>query len=244
MIILAIDTCERHCSAALVDIQTRAGQYQKCLAQASQDIGRGHAERLIPMIDELLAATGLGYGDIDRIGVTTGPGTFTGLRVGLSVARGLALSLDIPCVGVTSLMVLAAQSDQPDQPDQPDQTVQVVQAGRFGPVHCVILGRGGQAFYQAFDMQAGLPVAQALPQGLYADEIQAKIQAQPGRMTGSGVSLLGVDMQTGAAADAAIDPVTVAKLAFFLEPSDHRPDPTYFRQADAVVGKAALPVGP
>lgn len=68
---------------------------------------RGQAERLFPMLDEVLAEAGVHYQDLDAIGVATGPGNFTGLRIAVSAARGLALSLGIPAVGVTLFDALA-----------------------------------------------------------------------------------------------------------------------------------------
>lgn len=73
------------------------------LAEETADLGRGHAEHLIGQIGRSLETAGISYSDLDRIVVSTGPGSFTGVRVGLSVARGLALSLNLPVVGITSL---------------------------------------------------------------------------------------------------------------------------------------------
>lgn len=71
-------------------------------------MARGQAERLMPLIEELLRAEGLRYRDLDRIGVGVGPGNFTGIRISVSAARGLALSLGIPAVGVSCLDALRA----------------------------------------------------------------------------------------------------------------------------------------
>ncbi len=68
---------------------------------------RGHAEALFPMIEALLADAGASYGDLTRIAICTGPGSFTGLRVGVAAARGLALGLGIPAIGVTRFQALA-----------------------------------------------------------------------------------------------------------------------------------------
>jgi tRNA threonylcarbamoyladenosine biosynthesis protein TsaB len=68
----------------------------------------GQAERLIPMIDAVCAEAGMRLPDLDLLAVTVGPGSFTGIRVGLAAARGLALATGLPCVGVTSFAAVAA----------------------------------------------------------------------------------------------------------------------------------------
>jgi tRNA threonylcarbamoyladenosine biosynthesis protein TsaB len=69
---------------------------------------RGHAEALMPLIARVIKSAGIAFASLDRIAVTTGPGSFTGLRVGLSAARGIALAADKPVVGVTTLTAYAA----------------------------------------------------------------------------------------------------------------------------------------
>ncbi|SEM74778.1 tRNA (adenosine(37)-N6)-threonylcarbamoyltransferase complex dimerization subunit type 1 TsaB [Palleronia pelagia] len=96
--LLAFDTSAAHCAAAL-----RSGGSLVALAQ--EDMARGQAERLIPMLEELLSQAGLCWGDLDALAVGIGPGNFTGLRVGVAAARGLALGLDRPCHGVSSFDV-------------------------------------------------------------------------------------------------------------------------------------------
>ncbi len=99
---LTLDTASINCA---VHIQNGQGEsYHLCEA-----IGRGHAERILPMIDEALSALSMDYRDIKRLGVTVGPGSFTGVRVGLSVARGLALALDCPLIGISLLDALSCE---------------------------------------------------------------------------------------------------------------------------------------
>ena len=103
MLILAIDTALDACAAAVLD--TEAG---RLIAQESQAMKRGHAEALMPLIGRVVAASEIAFTGLARIAVTTGPGSFTGLRVGLSAARGIALAANIPVVGVTTLAAYAA----------------------------------------------------------------------------------------------------------------------------------------
>jgi tRNA threonylcarbamoyladenosine biosynthesis protein TsaB len=103
MLILAIDTGLDACAAAVLD--TRAS---KLIARETQSMKRGHAEALMPLIARVMTEAAIGFAALDRIAVTTGPGSFTGLRVGLSAARGIALAAGKPVVGVTTLTAYAA----------------------------------------------------------------------------------------------------------------------------------------
>jgi len=103
MLILAIDTALDACAAGVLD--TDAG---RLIARESLAMKRGHAEALMPLIARVIEASGIGFAALDRIAVTTGPGSFTGLRVGLSAARGIALAASKPVVGVTTLSAYAA----------------------------------------------------------------------------------------------------------------------------------------
>src|SRR5258707_12171327 len=113
MLILAIDTALDACAAGILDTDTG-----KLLAQESQPMKRGHAEALTPLIARVIKQAGLIFEALDRIAVTTGPGSFTGLRVGLSAARGLALAANKPVVGLTTLTanappVVSQNGEQP-----------------------------------------------------------------------------------------------------------------------------------
>lgn len=105
MKILAIETSGGACSAAIMSGAS--------LCERTEPMARGHAERLVPLIGDVLAEAGVGYADLDLIAVTVGPGTFTGMRVGLATARGMALALNRPCLGVTSFACVleAARGD-------------------------------------------------------------------------------------------------------------------------------------
>jgi tRNA threonylcarbamoyladenosine biosynthesis protein TsaB len=103
MLILAIDTALDACAAAVLDTGAN-----KLIAEESQAMKRGHAEALMPMIARVMKTSGVAFAALDRIAVTTGPGSFTGLRVGLSAARGIALAAGKPVVGLTTLTAYAA----------------------------------------------------------------------------------------------------------------------------------------
>lgn len=120
--ILVIDTSGPVCAAGIFD----PGE-GRVVASKSELLGKGHAERLIPMVDEVLREAGLSLAVITRIGVTTGPGSFTGIRVGVAAARGFALSLSIPAVGVTTLQVVA---EEVLEIDPPAPVVAMIDAGR------------------------------------------------------------------------------------------------------------------
>lgn len=105
MIVLALDTALDACSAALV-------RGNDLLASRTEPMTRGQAERLPPLVAELIAESGVSFAEIDRIAVTTGPGSFTGVRVGLSFARALALALGKPCIGVSTLEALALEAGE------------------------------------------------------------------------------------------------------------------------------------
>lgn len=98
--VLALDTSGAACSAALFARGALSG-----LSEATRT---GHSERLMAMVERLLREAGLAFGDVERIAVTTGPGSFTGVRIGLAAARGFALATGRPVLGFTTLEVTAA----------------------------------------------------------------------------------------------------------------------------------------
>ena len=101
MRLLALDCAAGTCAVAcLAD--------DDCLAAASEPMLRGHAERVAPMMADALGAAGLGPQDVDAVAVTVGPGAFTGIRIGLSAARGFALARGLPVLGVSCLEVAVA----------------------------------------------------------------------------------------------------------------------------------------
>jgi tRNA threonylcarbamoyl adenosine modification protein YeaZ len=107
-ILLAFDTSAAHCAAALL-------RGEALLACHVEEMGKGQAERLMPLLEEVLAGAGLGWRDLAAIGVGVGPGNFTGIRISVAAARGLALALGIPAIGISSLEALAFGAPRPVQ---------------------------------------------------------------------------------------------------------------------------------
>ena len=149
MLILAIDTALDACAAAVLD--TGAG---RLIAQESQAMKRGHAEALMPLIARVMKASGVAFAALDRIAATTGPGSFTGLRVGLSAARGIALAAGKPVVGVTTLTAYAAPivSENSEHP-----VISAVDA-RHDHVYFQVLAGDGSSLIKA----KVAPIAEAL----------------------------------------------------------------------------------
>ncbi|WP_136619811.1 MULTISPECIES: tRNA (adenosine(37)-N6)-threonylcarbamoyltransferase complex dimerization subunit type 1 TsaB [Mesorhizobium] len=105
MKLLAIDCAANLCAACVYDVVAK-----RELGRSVLDLGKGHAEHLMAVIAEALKASATDYSGLGAIAVSVGPGSFTGLRVGVSTARGLALALKIPAIGVTTLEALAAEA--------------------------------------------------------------------------------------------------------------------------------------
>ena len=106
VLILAFDTSAAHCAAALLS-------GDRILGTVHEPMEKGQAERLMPLLEHLLAGHGHGWGDLTALAVGTGPGNFTGVRIAVSAARGLALGLGIPAVGVTALEAMANGHPRP-----------------------------------------------------------------------------------------------------------------------------------
>lgn len=111
MRILAFDTATSACSAAL-------WEDGRCIARRFETMPRGQSEHLIPMVLDVMTEAGAEFSDLDLLAVTNGPGAFTGLRIGLATARGMALAGKLPCLGVTTLEVVAAQVPAAEREDR------------------------------------------------------------------------------------------------------------------------------
>ncbi|MEW9806222.1 tRNA (adenosine(37)-N6)-threonylcarbamoyltransferase complex dimerization subunit type 1 TsaB [Mesorhizobium sp. ZMM04-5] len=105
MILLAIDTASSLCAACVYDSATG-----RELGRAVLDLGKGHAEHLMSVVEDALSQAGIGFPALERVVVAVGPGSFTGVRVGVAAARGFAMAMNIPAVGVTTLEAIAAEA--------------------------------------------------------------------------------------------------------------------------------------
>ncbi len=199
VIILALDTCLNACAGAVV----RDGVV---LSQIVEPMQRGHQERLAGMTAELMAAARLDFKDLDRIAVTVGPGSFTGLRIGLAFAKGLSVALDRPCVGVGVLGALGRQAS--------------------GRVLAVLDARGGAVHVHAFIDGAPQGGAVTLPV-----EEAARLNV-PDVLIGDGAPLLQPHFpQATIIVPDACDPGVVAALGAADPPAPA--DPIYMRAAYA-----------
>jgi len=206
-LILALDTCLSACSVAILD-------GDRVLAARSEHMPRGHQERLAPLVRELMTEAGAQFPALTRLGVTVGPGSFTGLRVGLAFAKGLSAALSIPAVGVGTLEAMAY--------------------GREGFVAAILDARREQVYVQLFGDGAALMAPDALTAADAAARIAELYAGGPATLVGSGAPLV-----EGVLSDATIvvpdgpDPVAIARLAARGPAPAHSPRPLYLRAPDA-----------
>ncbi len=187
---------------------------QIVLAKESRDIGRGHAEVLMELIENCLTESNTAYKELGRIGVTIGPGSFTGVRVGMSVARGFGLSLNIPVVGISTLDVCEASARELGYQGE---LVSLLDAKR-GELYCKISG-------QSAVVASYLDIAQA-------------ISGNKVSLCGSGAAILNEACQKNLPiihADTAFEIALIVKLASQKPKPEKPPEPLYLRSADAKV---------
>ena len=211
MKVLAIDCAASLCAACVYD--AAAGRE---LGRAVLDLGKGHAEHLMAVIAEALNAAATDYPGLGAIAVSVGPGSFTGLRVGVSTARGLALALKIPAIGVTTLEALAAEA-----------------ATAFpGRVVLAALDAGREIHAALYDKALVLtygPAVTTLPEATALAMDNSAVLAGTAAAQVAGLDGRGFDIgpQTATA-----DILTYARLAA-AKGEGERPKPLYLRGADA-----------
>lgn len=206
MIVLAIDTAGVDCSVALYDADKAT-----VLAVQRETIGKGHAERLSGMIDAVFRQAGRTPENVSLIGVTVGPGSFTGIRVGVAAARGLSLALGVRAVGVSTLDVLADAA---------------FRAGSAAPLIAAIDAKRGEVYLQTFDAEG---VHTGEPQALSLDDAAAVVSGLNSQIVGSGAAALA---SMSVEADH-FDIVSVARLAALRANAPGKPVPLYLRGPDA-----------
>jgi tRNA threonylcarbamoyladenosine biosynthesis protein TsaB len=227
MRVLAIDTALAACSGAVLDTLNGG-----IVASESLPMVRGHAEALLPLLHRVMQAAGLTFPDIDRIAVTTGPGSFTGLRVGLAAARGIALAADIPAVGVSTLSAYAA----PHVAD--DERFPVVAAidARHSHVYLQVFAPGGRSFTT--------PRLASLHEAVRAAaETSSCIAGSAARLVADGLAAEGL-LANGSApvmvdASQAPDIGWVARMGAVVPPEQAPLKPQYLRAPDAQPQNAA-----
>ncbi|MFC4175244.1 tRNA (adenosine(37)-N6)-threonylcarbamoyltransferase complex dimerization subunit type 1 TsaB [Microvirga sp. GCM10011540] len=222
MRVLAIDTALGACSACIL----QAGDAEP-LASETIPMERGHAEALLPLIDRVVSQVEGGFETLDRVAVTVGPGSYTGLRVGIAAARGIGIAADIPVIGVATLSAFLAP---------------LMAGDRRGLFTAAIDAKHGQIYIQAV-ATGGRVIIQPSLMG-YRDAIRL-LGSGPILASGSAAPTLaaearmqGVDIVVD---DAALAPdiVWVARLGAIADPTQALPKPLYLREPDAKPQDAA-----
>jgi tRNA threonylcarbamoyladenosine biosynthesis protein TsaB len=218
--ILAVDTALGACSVALLDDD-------KVLAHRFEVMDRGHAERLAPMVDEAMKKAAVDFAALDRLAVTTGPGTFTGQRVGLAFMRGLRLALKCPLTGVTTLEAMTAAA-------RAETGVNAAAA-----LHDARRAEG-YLLLQDGDSVVQPPVV--MP---FEDAVQAIRGFGLCVLAGTGAPAASASLGTGFSLSSIRQPdaLWVARLAQRRMPSQEVPGPLYLRAPDAKLPGAKLPGG-
>jgi tRNA threonylcarbamoyladenosine biosynthesis protein TsaB len=222
MRVLAIDTALEACSAAVLDTGRRGIAASETIAMA-----RGHAEALMPLIARVMDIADVEFAALDRIAVTTGPGSFTGLRVGISATRGIALAAGKPAIGLSTLAGFAAPLIAEDDSTH---VVAVIDA-RHDNVYLQVFGIGGRTL-----------VAPRI--ATLRDAVRAAMTG-PARIVGSAANLLaaawprGVDQPIAVEQCAAPDIGWIARLGAAASDGSGPPKPLYLRAPDAQPQDAA-----
>jgi tRNA threonylcarbamoyladenosine biosynthesis protein TsaB len=223
MLILAIDTALDACAAAVLDTGT-----SNVIASESQAMKRGHAEALMPLIARVMKEAGIPFAALDRIAVTSGPGSFTGLRVGLSAARGIGLAASKPVVGLTTLSAYAAP---------------IVSEGAEQPVISAIDARHDHVYLQAVSGNGS-----SLVRPKVASIEEALTASRFGRpyLVGNAAKILADRWPSDAPppfevdAQPAPDITWVAWLGAAVNPDTAPPKPYYLRAVDAKPSQDAI----
>jgi tRNA threonylcarbamoyladenosine biosynthesis protein TsaB len=216
MRILAIDTSVGAASVTVVE-----GGLAEPLAVLSRPMARGHADALAPMVEEVMRGLDGGFASLDRIAVATGPGSFTGIRIGIAMARAMAVALAIPVVGVSTLAAFAAP---------------LLSAPRPGIIAAAIDARHGSVYFQLFEA-SGRPLEP--PRCDSPRECVRAIGAGPAWLAGDAAALVaneahraGLPYDLDGARDAP-DIVALAWMGLAVDPAMSPARPVYAKLPDA-----------
>ena len=221
MRVLAIDTALAACAAAVLDTD------HGIVASETLPMVRGHAESLIPLIARVMKRSDMTFRNLSRIAVTTGPGSFTGVRVGLAAARGFGVATGVPVVGVSTLSVYAAP---------------YLAGNSKSPVVAAIDARHGHVFLQVFGPGGGTIVSPRLAR---LSEAIAAASSAPACLVGSAARAVADGLAKNAAPPRAVDPreapdiVWVAQIGAVAPQARSLPHPQYLRAPDAQPQNAA-----
>jgi tRNA threonylcarbamoyladenosine biosynthesis protein TsaB len=222
MRVLAIDTALAACSAAVLDTV-----HGGIVVAESLPMIRGQAEALMPLVQRVMDDAELIFADIDRVAVTTGPGSFTGLRVGIAAARGIALAAGIPIVGLTTLAAYAA----PHMAADDSHPVVAAIDARHGHVFLQVFGPGGRTL--TAPKLATLREAADAAGATACCIVGSAANAVAAAMSNTGAAPVVVDARE------APDIAWVARVGAVLPEGQSPPKPQYLRAPDAQPQNAA-----
>lgn len=224
MNMLAIDTAANLCAACVYDAERGVE-----LGRSVLDIGTGHAEKLMDVIAEALRAADATYADLGAVAVSIGPGSFTGVRIGVSAARGFAMALKIPAIGVSTLEAMAEEA----RARFPGRETLAVLDARRDEIYALFHGENGA-------LRAGPMLTSVAEMAGIARDARPVLCGSAARMVAAAAGPE-IDFDIGLES-ATADIATYARLAAMRGPGEKRPKPLYLRGAGAKPqGGFALP---
>ncbi len=213
MKVLAIDTVANLCAACVFDAAA-----DRVLAVESVDIGRGHVEHLMPQVADVLEKSECRFSDLDRIAVGCGPGSFTGVRVGVAAARGLSLALGVPAVGISTLAAIAEES----RPEAAGREILVAIDARREELYLAIFDGNGNCLQ-------GPAISTVEKASVYALKHKPVLAGNAAQAIADEA---GLKIELGLiAATSSIE--TIARIGSTASPEDNPAKPTYLRAPDA-----------
>lgn len=212
MLTLALDTANDRIAVALV------GEGKEMMR--AETISRGHAERLFPLIDDIMTTAGAEIESVGRIAVNVGPGSFTGIRIAVAAARGLGLALGVPVVGIDALRLIAASLEEPA-----DGPILAAVDARRGEIYAALYGPKGEVLEPPFAADA--------------ESVLDRLGARAAVIAGSGAAILAHQAAISGLRVPPVDtmsatnPLALARLGSVAEPNTAVPRPLYLRAPDA-----------